>query len=80
MVITGGGGGRLDSLGGLGGVHQDCNGKTPLSQLLQPPPRHPTEQAEGLNPHSQLMVFPQVNTRSKDREDLDDDIDYVSYF
>lgn len=82
MVITGGGGGRLDSLGGLGGVHQDCNGKTPLSQLLQPPPRHPTEQTEGLNPQSQLMadVFPQVNTRSKDREDLDDDIDYVSYF
>lgn len=24
-------------------------------------------------------VFPQVNTRSKDREDLDDDIDYVGY-
>lgn len=74
MMISGG--------GGLGGVHQDCNGKTPLSQLLQPPPRHPTEQAEGLNPQSQLMtdVFPQVNNRSKDREDLDDDTDYVSHF
>lgn len=75
------GGGGLDSLGGLGGVHQDCNGKTPLSQLLQPPPRPHTEPAEGLKPRSQLMaeVFPQVNTRSKDREDMDDDIDYVSY-
>lgn len=73
-------GGGLDSLGGLGGVHQDCNGKTPLSQLLQPPPRHPTEQAGGANPQGQLVadVFPQVNTRSKDREDLDDDIEYVS--
>lgn len=80
MVISGGGG--LDSLGGLGGVHQDCNGKTPLSQLLQLPPRLHTEPAEGLKPQSQLMaeVFPQVNTRSKDREDMDDDIDYVSYF
>lgn len=80
MVISGGGGSGLDSLGGLGGVHQDCNGKTPLSQLLQLPPRHPSEQAGGANPQSQLMadVFPQVNTRSKDREDLDDDIDYVS--
>lgn len=79
-VISGGGG--LDSLGGLGGVHQDCNGKTPLSQLLQPPPRLHTEPAEGPKPQSQLMadVFPQVNTRSKDREDLDDDIDYVSGF
>ncbi|XP_044036377.1 voltage-dependent T-type calcium channel subunit alpha-1I isoform X3 [Siniperca chuatsi] len=78
----GGSGGGLDSLSGLGGVHQDCNGKTPLSQLLQPPPRHPTEQAGGANPQSQLMaeVFPQVNTRSKDREDLDDDIDYSLCF
>uniref|UniRef100_A0A8C4IQF9 Ion transport domain-containing protein n=1 Tax=Dicentrarchus labrax TaxID=13489 RepID=A0A8C4IQF9_DICLA len=82
MVISGGGGSGLDSLGGLGGVNQDCNGKTPLSQLLQPPPRHPTEQAGGANPQSQLMadVFPQVNTRSKDREDLDDDIDYSLCF
>ena len=81
MVISGGGGGSgLDSLGGLGVVHQDCNGKTPLSQLLQPPPRHPAEPAGGQNPQSQLMadVFPAVNTRSKDREDMDDDIDYVS--
>lgn len=74
MVISGG--------GDLGGVHQDCNGKTPLSQLLQPPPRRPTEQTAGVNPHSHLMadVFPQVNTRSKDREDLDDDIEYVGFF
>ncbi len=81
MVISGDGGKGLDSLGGLRGVHQDCNGKTPLSHLLQPPPRHPTEQDGGANSQSQLMadVFPQVNTRSKDREDLDDDIDYVSY-
>lgn len=64
---------------GVGGMHQDCNGKTPLSQLLQPPPRHQSQQARERNPQSQLMadVFPQVNARSKDREDLDDDIDYV---
>ncbi|XP_068434908.1 voltage-dependent T-type calcium channel subunit alpha-1I isoform X1 [Clinocottus analis] len=87
MVIGGGGGGGgvgggLDTLGVLGGVHQDCNGKTPLSQLLQLPPRHHTEQAGGANPQSQLMadVFPQVNTRSKDREDLDDDIEYSLCF
>lgn len=80
-VVVGGGGGGLDSLGVLGGVHQDCNGKTPLSQLLQPPPRQQTEQAGAANPQSQLMadVFPQVNARSKDREDLDDDIEYVGY-
>ncbi|XP_042248120.1 voltage-dependent T-type calcium channel subunit alpha-1I isoform X5 [Thunnus maccoyii] len=82
MVISGGGGGGLDTLGGLGVVHQDCNGKTPLSQLFQPPPRHPTEQAGGANNQSQLMaeVFPQVNTRSKDQEDLDDDIEYSLCF
>lgn len=76
MVLGGG-----DGLGVYGGVHQDCNGKTPLSQHLQLPPRHHTETSGGPNPHSQLMadVFPQVNTRSKDREDLDDDIEYVSY-
>nr|XP_023009548.1 voltage-dependent T-type calcium channel subunit alpha-1I isoform X3 [Maylandia zebra] len=76
-------GGMIISSGGnFGGLHQDCNGKTPLSQLLQPPPRHPTEQAGGSNPQSHLMaeVFPQVNARSKDREDLDDDIDYSLCF
>ncbi|XP_033944906.2 voltage-dependent T-type calcium channel subunit alpha-1I isoform X2 [Pseudochaenichthys georgianus] len=82
MVISGGGGSGHDSPGGLVGVHQDCNGKTPLSQLLQPPHRHHTEHAGGVNPQSQLMseVFPQVNTRSKDREDLDDDIEYSLCF
>ncbi|XP_045071852.1 voltage-dependent T-type calcium channel subunit alpha-1I-like, partial [Coregonus clupeaformis] len=62
--------------GGAGGEHQDCNGKAPSAQLqlqLQLPP-HP-------HPHPQLLteVFPQVNTR-KDREDLDDDIDYSLCF
>ncbi|KAK1877001.1 Voltage-dependent T-type calcium channel subunit alpha-1I, partial [Dissostichus eleginoides] len=82
MVISGGGGSGHDSPGGLVGVHQDCNGKIPLSQLLQPPHRHQTEHAGGVNPQSQLMseVFPQVNTRSKDREDLDDDIEYSLCF
>ncbi|XP_068192086.1 voltage-dependent T-type calcium channel subunit alpha-1I-like [Antennarius striatus] len=82
MLISRGGGGKLNSLGGLGGVHQDCNGKTPLSQLLQSPPRHQNEQPGGANPQSQVMadVFPQVNTRSKNREDLDDDIDYSLCF
>ncbi|XP_065820479.1 voltage-dependent T-type calcium channel subunit alpha-1I-like isoform X1 [Labrus bergylta] len=80
VVISGGGG--LDSLGVLTGVHQDCNGKTPLSALLQPPPRNQTEQAGGVNPQSQLMadVFPQVNNRSKNQEDLDDDIEYSLCF
>uniref|UniRef100_A0A674CIT5 Calcium voltage-gated channel subunit alpha1 Ia n=1 Tax=Salmo trutta TaxID=8032 RepID=A0A674CIT5_SALTR len=62
--------------GGAGGEHQDCNGKAPSAQLqlqLQLPP-HP-------HPHPLLLteVFPQVNTR-KDREDLDDDIDYSLCF
>ncbi|KAJ7989690.1 hypothetical protein DPEC_G00307150 [Dallia pectoralis] len=62
------------ALGGGGAVveHQDCNGKAPTAQLqLQLPP----------HPHAQLMtdVFPQVNTR-KDREDLDDEIDYSLCF
>uniref|UniRef100_A0A6Q2Y1G2 Ion transport domain-containing protein n=1 Tax=Esox lucius TaxID=8010 RepID=A0A6Q2Y1G2_ESOLU len=58
--------------GGAGGEHQDCNGKAPAAQLQLQLPPHP-------RPHPQLMtdVFPQVNTR-KDREDLDDEIDYVS--
>lgn len=79
-AISGGGRGELGSLGGLGGVHQDCNGRTPQSQLLQPPQRHQAEQVGGANHQSQLLaeVFPQVNTRSKDREDLDDETDYVS--
>ncbi|CAB1433851.1 unnamed protein product [Pleuronectes platessa] len=75
MIISAGGGGGLDCLGGLGGVHQDCNGKTP-------PSRHQTEQAGGADPPRQLRtdVFPQVNARSKDREDLDDDIEYCLCF
>ncbi|KAK2833588.1 hypothetical protein Q5P01_017477 [Channa striata] len=55
MVISGGGDSGLDSLGGFGGAHQDCNGKTPLSHLLQPP-RQQTEQARERNPQSQLMA------------------------
>ncbi|XP_034749498.1 voltage-dependent T-type calcium channel subunit alpha-1I isoform X4 [Etheostoma cragini] len=83
IVISGGdGGGGLDGPGGLGGVHQDCNGKTPLSQHHHPHHRHHTEHSGGVNPQGQLMadVFPQVNTRSKDREDLDDDIEYSLCF
>ncbi|KAL0993170.1 hypothetical protein UPYG_G00104180 [Umbra pygmaea] len=60
--------------GGTGAEHRDCNGKAPPAQLqLQLPPH--------VRPHSQLMtdVFPQVNTR-KDREDLDDEIDYSLCF
>ncbi|XP_053707243.1 voltage-dependent T-type calcium channel subunit alpha-1I isoform X1 [Synchiropus splendidus] len=80
LVITGGG--KIDSFGAFKGVHQDCNGKTPLSQLLQPPPMQQTEQASGTNNQRQFRadVFPQVNARSKDREDLDDDIDYSLCF
>ncbi|XP_062308689.1 voltage-dependent T-type calcium channel subunit alpha-1I, partial [Osmerus eperlanus] len=65
-------GGTLGGGGGVGGgEHQDCNGKTPMSQL-QPPPRHS---------HAQVLaeVFPQVNAR-KDREDLEDEIDYSLCF
>ncbi|XP_075999404.1 voltage-dependent T-type calcium channel subunit alpha-1I-like [Genypterus blacodes] len=82
MAMSGGGRCELGSLSGLAGVHQDCNGKTPQSQLLQPPQRHQAEQAGGPNPQSQLLaeVFPQVNTRSKDREDLDDETDYSLCF
>lgn len=78
-VTIGEGGGGLDGLGGLGGEHQDCNGKTPVSQLLQLPPRHQTEHSRGENSQNQMIadVFPQVNARNKDREDLDDEIDYV---
>ncbi|XP_054616752.1 voltage-dependent T-type calcium channel subunit alpha-1I isoform X2 [Dunckerocampus dactyliophorus] len=80
LRISGGGG--LESLSVIGRVHQDCNGKTPLAQILQPPPNHQTEQPGGLNNQRQLMadVFPQVNTRSKDREDLDDELDYSLCF
>lgn len=76
------GGSGLVSLGGLGDLHQDCNGKTPLSQLLQPRPRHSNEQAEvGIPPsHLATDVFPQVNARIKNQEDLDDDLDYVRSF
>ncbi|KAM8843948.1 voltage-dependent T-type calcium channel subunit alpha-1I-like isoform 2-T3 [Spinachia spinachia] len=77
VVLAGG-----DGLGVYDGVHQDCNGKTPLSQHLQLPPRHHTETPAGAGAQSPLMadVFPQVNTRSKDREDLDDDIEYSLCF
>lgn len=61
-------------------LHQDCNGKTPLSQLLLPSSRHQGEHTGRPHTSNQLRtdVFPQVNTRGKDREDMDDDIDYVS--
>ncbi|KAM6957186.1 voltage-dependent T-type calcium channel subunit alpha-1I-like [Aplochiton taeniatus] len=65
------------------GEHQDCNGKTPTSLLLQPPPHHRSQgDAAAGHPHPQLLaeVFPQVNTRSKDREDLDDETDYSLCF
>ncbi|XP_008327894.1 voltage-dependent T-type calcium channel subunit alpha-1I isoform X2 [Cynoglossus semilaevis] len=81
-VTIGEGGGGLDGLGGQGGEHQDCNGKTPVSQLLQLPPRHQTEHSRGENSQNQMIadVFPQVNARNKDREDLDDEIDYSLCF
>lgn len=78
--FSGGGGGGVDGLSSTG-AHQDCNGKTPLSQLLQPPGaggRRPDERGEGTNPQLIADVYPQVNNRGKEREDLDDEIDYVS--
>lgn len=81
-TVVSAGDGVLERQGGLGGTHQDCNGKTPISQHLQPAPRAHSEQTGERNPQSQLIadVYPQVNTRSKDREDLDDDIEYVGYY
>ncbi|XP_056144586.1 voltage-dependent T-type calcium channel subunit alpha-1I-like [Lampris incognitus] len=79
MLISGGGGDPRS----LVGEHQDCNGKTPLSQLLQPPLRNlPVGQAGRGNPQNPLLaeVFPQVNTRNKDQEDLDDETDYSLCF
>ncbi|XP_036004092.1 voltage-dependent T-type calcium channel subunit alpha-1I isoform X4 [Fundulus heteroclitus] len=72
----------ISTSGDLEGIHQDCNGKTLLSHLLLPPSRRSMEPGGGTNPQSHLMtaVFPQVNTRSKDREDLDDDIEYSLCF
>lgn len=66
----------IKSGGDLEAVHQDCNGRTPQSHLHPPPSKR---QSGAANPQSHLMtdVFPQVNTRTKDREDLDDDIEYV---
>ncbi|XP_037834582.1 voltage-dependent T-type calcium channel subunit alpha-1I isoform X3 [Kryptolebias marmoratus] len=71
----------ISSSGDLERVHQDCNGKTPLSHL-QLPLRRQTPQTRGENPVSHLItdVFPQVNARNKDKEDLDDDIDYSLCF
>lgn len=76
----------FSSSGGMDGVsssgaHQDCNGKTPLSQLLQPPlvARRLDERGDGTNSQLIADVFPQVNNRGKEREDLDDEIDYVSH-
>ncbi|XP_078807638.1 voltage-dependent T-type calcium channel subunit alpha-1I isoform X2 [Oryzias latipes] len=63
----------------LEAVHQDCNGRTPQAHLHPPPSKR---HRGGANPQGHLMadVFPQVNTRSKDREDLDEDIDYSLCF
>ncbi|XP_077397285.1 voltage-dependent T-type calcium channel subunit alpha-1I isoform X2 [Festucalex cinctus] len=76
-----GGGVGFESLSLIGGVYQDCNGKTPLAQLLHPTPKHQTEQASRTN-HQRLIsdVFPQVNTRSKGQEDMDDELDYSLCF
>ncbi|XP_028311425.1 voltage-dependent T-type calcium channel subunit alpha-1I-like [Gouania willdenowi] len=74
MVISGG--------GDFVGIHQDCNGKTPLSQLLQLPPLQQGEKREGTTAQRHLIteVYPQVNARTKDQEDLDDDIEYSLCF
>nr|XP_049599982.1 voltage-dependent T-type calcium channel subunit alpha-1I isoform X2 [Syngnathus scovelli] len=76
-----GSGGGFESPGVMGGVYQDCNGKTPLAQLLHPPPKHQTEQTCRTN-HQRLIseVFPQVNTRNKGQEDMDDELDYSLCF
>ncbi|XP_051905314.1 voltage-dependent T-type calcium channel subunit alpha-1I isoform X2 [Hippocampus zosterae] len=79
MVI--GGGGAFESLSVIGGVYQDCNGKTPLAQLLHPPPKHLPEQASRTNNQRLISeVFPQVNTRNKGQEDMDDELDYSLCF
>ncbi|KAM9784328.1 voltage-dependent T-type calcium channel subunit alpha-1I-like isoform 1-T1 [Syngnathus typhle] len=74
-------GGGFESPAVMGGVYQDCNGKTPLAQLLHPPPKHQTEQTCRTN-HQRLIseVFPQVNTRNKGQEDMDDELDYSLCF
>ncbi|XP_077474374.1 voltage-dependent T-type calcium channel subunit alpha-1I-like isoform X2 [Stigmatopora argus] len=79
LVISGGGG--LESLSVIGGVHQDCNGKTSLAQLLHPPPKNQTDQASRTT-HQRLIseVFPQVNTRTKCQDDMDDELDYSLCF
>ncbi|XP_077590077.1 voltage-dependent T-type calcium channel subunit alpha-1I-like isoform X2 [Stigmatopora nigra] len=79
LVISGGGG--LESLSVVGGVHQDCNGKTSLAQLLHPPPKIQTDQASRTT-HQRLIseVFPQVNTRTKCQDDMDDELDYSLCF
>ncbi|XP_055079758.1 voltage-dependent T-type calcium channel subunit alpha-1I-like [Periophthalmus magnuspinnatus] len=71
-------------------LHQDCNGKTPLSQLPHSSMRHHSDHmGRGTGDHvarshaqNQLRteVYPQVNARTKDREDMDDDIEYSLCF
>ncbi|XP_057716619.1 voltage-dependent T-type calcium channel subunit alpha-1I isoform X3 [Corythoichthys intestinalis] len=79
LVISGGGG--FGSLSVIGGVHQDCNGKTSLAQLLHPPPKNQTEQASRTTNQRLISeVFPQVNTRTKCQEDMDDELDYSLCF